>query len=138
MAGQHLIPDSLWEIVAPLLPPEPSKPRGGRARILDRQVLVGILFVLKTGIPWEYLPQALGCGSKMSCWRRLRDRQEEGVWEQLHGELLNRLHDAGRVDWSRACLDSASLLAKCGGGHTGPNPADRGKPGSKRHLIVDR
>ena len=138
MAVQHLVPDSLWEIVESVLPPEPPEPKGGRPRIPDRQVLAGILFVLKTGIPWEYLPQELGYGSGMTCWRRLRDWQEAGVWERLHHELLNRLHDAGRIDWSRASLDSASIRARGGGDHTGPNPTDRGRPGTKRHLIVDR
>lgn len=74
----------------------------------------------------------------MTCWRRLRDWQTAGVWERLHQELLNRLHDAGRIDWSRASLDSASIPAKHGGDLTGPNPTDRGKRGSKRHLVVDR
>lgn len=138
MAVQHLVPDSLWEIIESVLPPEPPKPKGGRPRIPDRQVLAGILFVLRTGIPWEYLPQELGSGSGMTCWRRLRDWQVAGVWERLHHELLNRLHDAGRIDWSRASLDSASIRARGGGDHTGPSPTDRGRPGTKRHVIVDR
>lgn len=138
MAVQQLVPDSLWKIVRPLLPPEPPKPRGGRPRIPDRQVLAGILFVLKTGIPWEYLPQELGYGSGMTCWRRLRDWQEARVWERLHRELLERLHSAGQLDWSRASLDSASIRARGGGDYTGPSPTGRGRPGTKRHLIVDR
>ncbi len=75
-----LISDALWEIIAPLLPPEPPKPKGGRPRkIADRAALTGIVFVLKSGIPWEMLPQELGCGSGMTCWRRLRDWQQAGV-----------------------------------------------------------
>ena len=138
MAVPHLVPDSLWSIIEPLLPPAPPKPKGGRPRIPDRQVLAGIVFVLRTGIPWEYLPQELGCGSGMTCWRRLRDWQTAGVWERLHHELLNRLHDAGRIDWSRASLDSASIRARGGGAHTGANATDRGRLGTKRHVIVDR
>lgn len=68
-----IVPDELWQIIEPLLPPEPPKPKGGRPRIPDRQCLAGILFVLRTGLPWEDLPQELGCGSGMTCWRRLRD-----------------------------------------------------------------
>ena len=83
-----LVSDELWEQIAPLLPPEPAKPKGGRPRIPARQVLVGIMFVLKTGIPWEDLPQEMGCGSGMTCWRRLRDWQEAGVWDDLHRLLL--------------------------------------------------
>ena len=109
-----LVPDALWEIVEPLLPAEPPKPKGGRPRIPDRACLTGIVFVLKTGIPWEDLPQEMGCGSGMTCWRRLRDWQAAGVWDRLHRELLDRLGEAGRIDWSRACLDSASIRAKKG------------------------
>ena len=133
-----LVPDLLWEVFEPLLPPEPSKLKGGRPRIPARSALGGILFVLRSGIPWRMLPQELGCGSGMTCWRRLRDWQHVGVWERLHHALLNRLHDAGRIDWSRAAVDSASIAAKHGGDLTGPNPTDRGRPGTKRHLVVDR
>ena len=110
-----LVSDELWEQIAPLLPPEPAKPKGGRPRIPARRVLMGIMFVLKTGIPWEDLPQEMGCGSGMTCWRRLRDWQEAGVWDDLHRLLLERLHKADRIDWSRAIVDSASLRAVLGG-----------------------
>jgi transposase len=110
-----LVPDDLWAIVAPLLPPEPPKPKGGRPRVPDRACLAGIVFVLKSGIPREMLPPELGCGSGMTCWRRLRDWQEAGVWDRLHRALLDRLGEADRIDWSRASLDSASVPAKRGG-----------------------
>ena len=70
--------------------------------------------MLKTGLPWEDLPQELGCGSGMTCWRRLRDWQDAGVWEKLHRALLDRLVAADQIDWERACLDSASVPAKRG------------------------
>ncbi len=117
--SQPLVPDELWETIAPLLPPEPPKPKGGRPRVPDRACLTGIVFVLRSGIPWELLPQELGCGSGMTCWRRLRDWQAAGVWERLHRALLDRLGAAGQIDWERACLDSASLPAKKGA----PRPA---------------
>jgi len=78
MARQS-VSDELWQIVEPLLPLEPEKPKGGRPRISNRAALAGILFVLQTGIPWEMLPQEMGCGSGMTCWRRLRDGQGAGV-----------------------------------------------------------
>jgi transposase len=109
-----LVPDELWAIVAPLLPPEPPKRKGGRPRVPDRAALTGIIFVLKSGSPWEMLPQELGCGSGMTCWRRLRDWQEAGVWHRLHQTLLDRLGEADRIDWSRASLDCASIPAKRG------------------------
>src|ERR687887_1793171 len=105
--SKPLVSDALWEIIAPLLPPEPPKPTGGRPRVPDRAALTGIIFVLKSGIPWEMLPQEMGCGSGVTCWRRLRDWQQAGVWEALHEVLLARLNGAEQVDWSRAVVDSS-------------------------------
>jgi len=113
--SKPLLPDELWAIVEPLLPLNPPTPKGGRPRVPDRAALTGILFVLKSGIPWEMLPQEMGCGSGVTCWRRLRDWQAAGVWDRLHHTLLDRLGEAGMIDWSRASLDSASVPAKRGG-----------------------
>ena len=134
--AKELLPDALWARIAPLLPPEPPEPKGGRPRVSDRAALTGILFVLKTGIPWEYLPAEMGCGSGMTCWRRLRDWYQAGVWRRLHQVLLEELAQADRIDWDRAALDSAAVPAP-GGQETGKNPTDRGKQGTKRHLVVD-
>jgi transposase len=112
--AKELVTDELWEVVEPLLPEEPPKPKGGRPRVDDRAALTGILFVLKSGIPWEMLPQEMGCGSGMSCWRRLKEWNEAGVWERLHHELLERLGKADEIDWHRASLDSASVPAPGG------------------------
>lgn len=110
-----LVSDELWELVEPLLPPMVSSPKGGRPPIGNREALTGILFVLRTGIPWSMLPQEMGCGCGMSCWRRLRDWQEAGVWKRLHELLLEKLHAADRIDWSRAVVDSSSVRAVLGG-----------------------
>jgi transposase len=112
--SKPLVSDTLWDTIAPLLPPEPPKPKGGRPRVPDRAALTGIIFVLKSGIPWEMLPQELGCGSGVTCWRRLRDWQRAGVWERLHQTVLDRLGEADQIDWSRASVDSASVPAKGG------------------------
>jgi transposase len=86
--ARELVADQLWETIEPLLPPEPPKPKGGRPRVDNRAALTGIIFVLKSGIPWEMMPQEMGCGSGVTCWRRLRDWQEVGVWERLHRVFL--------------------------------------------------
>jgi transposase len=112
--AKELVTDELWEAIEPLLPKEPVKPKGGRPRIDDRAALTGIIFVLKSGIPWEMLPQEMGCGSGMTCWRRLKEWQEAGVWERLHRKLLDRLGEADQIDWERACVDSASVAAPRG------------------------
>jgi transposase len=135
--AEPLVSDELWNIVEPLIPKHPPNPKGGRPRLEDRKALTGILFVLKSGIPWEMLPQEMGCGCGMSCWRRLMEWQKAGVWDKLHGELLNRLRAADLIDWSRATVDSASVRAVGGGEKTGPNPTDRRKLGSKHHVLTD-
>lgn len=138
--AKPLLPDALWEIIQPLLPP--PKPRRfrypGRKPIGDREALTGILFVLKTGIPWEDLPIEMGCGCGMTCWRRLQYWHQEGVWFRLHQLLLEKLDDAGRLDWSRAAVDSSFARAFGGVEGSGPNPTDRGRPGVKHHALVER
>ena len=100
--AKELVTDELWEVIEPLLPEEPAKPKGGRPRIDGRRALTGIILVLKSGIPWEMLPQEMGCGSGMTCWRRLKEWQEAGVWERLRRKLLDRLAEEGQIDWSRS------------------------------------
>jgi transposase len=136
--AKRLVTDELWERVERLIPKQQSPTsRGGRPRIDDRAALTGILFVLKTGIPWEDLPQEMGCGSGMTCWRRLRDWQRAGVWDQLHTILLEELNSANKIDWSRAAVDSSTVRAVGGGDETGPSPTNRRKLGSKHHVICD-
>lgn len=118
--ARPILPDSLWELVEPLLPPDKPPNSTGRPAISNRQTLTGILFVLQTGIPWEYLPQELGCGSGMTCWRRLHAWQEQGVWQTIHETLLAQLNEVGGIDWSRAVVDSSSVRAVFGGSKRGP------------------
>lgn len=115
--AKPLLDDELWEIIEPLLPKPKRRRRRypGRKPLDNRKVLTGILFVLQTGIPWEYLPREMGCGSGMTCWRRLRDWHRRGVWKRLHQVLLNKLQAADQIDWSRAVVDSASVRALFGG-----------------------
>ena len=109
-----LVPDDLWAVVEPLLPPEPEKPKGGRPRASDRAALAGIILVLRSGMQWKHLPRSeVGCSGKTS-WRRLGAWQATGVWAALHRVMLEQLQDADALDWSRAALDSASLPAKKG------------------------
>lgn len=133
-----LLPDELWSLIEPLLPPLPPRgPQGGRKPVPHRQVLTGILFVLRTGIPWDYLPAALGYGSASTLWRRIRDWHALGIWELIHFSLLDWLSRLGGLDWTLAAMDSSSVRAVGAGEETGPNPTDRAKPGSKRHVVVD-
>jgi transposase len=132
------VPDELWERLKPLLPKRLRRRRWpGRKPLDDRACLNGILFVLSTGIRWDRLPQQLGYGSGMTCWRRLRDWQQAGVWDRLHALLLAELQASGRIDWSRAVADSSHIRAKGGDDQVGPSSVDRGRPGSKHHLVTD-
>lgn len=110
------VSDELWAVIEPLLPKHQRRSRyPGRKRLDDRRVLQGILFVLHTGIAWEHLPQELGYGSGMTCWRRLAEWQKAGVWQRLHEVLLDRLRGADALDFSRAVVDSSHVRALKGG-----------------------
>jgi transposase len=135
--AKPLLPNELWEIIEPVLPKWTPSPKGGQPRLDDRKALTGILFVLKTGIPWEDLPREMGCGCGMTCWRRLRDWQADGTWDKIHRILLDRLRGQDKIDWSRAAVDRSFVRAAYGGEETGPSPVDRSKPGSKHHVLTD-
>jgi transposase len=114
------VDDELWALIDPVLPPWPEKAPGPRP-IPDRSCLQGILFVLHTGIGWEDLPQELGFGSGMTCWRRLERWTEAGVFDQVHQILLAKLNAANRIDWTRAAMDGSHIDAKKGA----PEPVRR-------------
>ena len=114
-AAPWIVPDELWELVEPLLPERERRFRyPGRKRLPDRQCLSGILFVLHTGIAWQDLPRGLGFGSGVTCWRRLEEWHQAGVWDRLHRLLLRKLRAADAIDFSRAIVDSSHVQAKKG------------------------
>jgi transposase len=118
---EDLVPDSLWERVAPLLPARPPRRRRfpGRRPVDDRLALAGIVYVLKTGITWNQLPaEVVGC-SGVTCWRRLRDWTEAGVWPALHELLLAELRAAGLLDLDRMSVDASHVHALKGGTTSG-------------------
>ncbi|PQV44170.1 transposase [Paraburkholderia sp. BL21I4N1] len=133
-----ILDDELWALIEPLLlPPKPRRIRHpGRKPLDDRAVLTGILFILQTGLRWDLLPREMGCGSGMSCWRRLGDWQAAGVWDRLHEVLLARARSRADRLVSR---HRRLIFNPCRGrrSKTGPNPTDRARPGSKHHLITE-
>jgi transposase len=120
--SKPILDDKLWQVVEPLLPKVKRRRRvhPGRKPISHRQALTGILFVLRTGIPWSALPLEMGCGSGVSCWRRLVAWQRAGVWSRVHQTLLTRLQAAGQIEWSRTIVDSSSVRAMHGGKKQAP------------------
>ena len=133
------VTDELWERVQPLLPSPPQRRFRfpGRKPLDYRKILTGILFVLKTGMPWDDLPAELGCGCGKTCHHYLQLWHQAGVWRQLHQLLLTELNGADQIDWERALIDASYAKAPEGGEDTGPNPTDRSKSGSKHHVMTD-
>jgi transposase len=132
--AKPILDDELWALIEPHLPP--PRPRRfrfpGRKPVGQRESLTGILFVLISGIAWEMLPRELGCGSGMTCWRRLRDWTEAGVWPEVHRILLSRLREADKIDWSWAVIDSASVRAVFGG----TRPARTPRTAARRAVSI--
>lgn len=133
-----IIDDELWTLIEPLLPsPKPRRNKyPGRLPVSDRAALNGILFVFRTGLRWNHLPTNLGFGSGATCWRRLRDWHEAGVWDRLHELLLANLREADQLIFP-ALLWTRRRCELLGRAKTGPNPVDRARPGSKYHILVD-
>lgn len=104
-------------VVAPLLPPRPLRRRRypGRLPADDRAALRGIVYVLRTGVTWADVPiETIGC-SGVTCWRRLRDWTEAGIWPRLHEILLGELRKAGLLDMEDAAVDGSHVRALKGG-----------------------
>jgi transposase len=137
--AKPLVSDALWQRLGPLLPPPPARRTRfpGRKPLDYRNILTGIIFVLKTGINWEDLPAELGWGCGKTCKSYLKAWQQAGVWDSLHHILLEELQDADKIEWSRGAVDSTKSRALGGGDDTGPNPTDRGKLGTKHHVLTD-
>lgn len=115
--AKPILDDELWALIEPLLPPPKRRRKryAGRKPIANRQALTGILYVLRSGVPWNMLPKEMGCGSGMTCWRRLRAWQTRGVWQRIHEVLLSKLREADKLDFSRVIVDSSSVRAAHGG-----------------------
>ena len=128
--AKPLLTEDLWQRVESLIPKQKPSRKGGRPRVPDRAALTGILFVLRTGMQWEYLPQEMGCGCGMTCWRRLRDWHTAGVWQRIWQMLLNELGEADEIEWRRAIVDSSSVRAVFGGIPPAPTPRIGRKTGA--------
>ncbi len=116
MGSRFDVDDELWEQIEPLIPVKARRRQyPGRLPLDNRQALNGILYVLHTGIAWRDLPQEMGYGSGVTCWRRLRDWKQAGVWEQLHHQVLLQLNAAGAIDWSSGSVDGSHVRAVFGG-----------------------
>jgi transposase len=102
------------------------------------RVLAAIVYVTQAGGSWWKLPTPLFGVSRATAHRRFAEWTRAGLWDRLHQAVLDRLGAAGAIDWSRAVVDSISVRAEKGGELTVPSSVDRGKPGSKIHVLCDR
>ncbi|WTT40445.1 IS5 family transposase [Kitasatospora sp. NBC_00085] len=135
---ERLVPDELWELFQLVVPEAPTRPQGGgRRRYGDREVLAAIVFVATSGCTWAQLPPCFG-SSGPTAHRRFSEWSRARVWAKLHRVLLDELGSKGELEWSRCAVDSVNMRALKRGSLTGPNPVDRGKYGSKIHLLTER
>jgi len=134
----RLVPDAFWEIVEPLVPDFDPRPQGGGTAPLDkRSVFTAIVYVLTAGCAWRRMPAEFGA-SVPTAQRRFTQWAKAGVFATIHRAVLDRFGAAGELDWSSAILDAAHVRAKKGArALTGPSPVDRGKPGSKLHVLCE-
>ncbi|MFH8470831.1 IS5 family transposase [Streptomyces sp. NPDC017991] len=132
-----IVPDGLWQLARPLIPKDRVRPQGGGTRTTpDETRFAAIIYVLVSGCAWRARPPCFGI-SKSTAHRRFMIWSRAGVRGRLHEAVLQQLDNAGLIDVSRVVLDSAHVRAKKGGEHAGPSPVDRGKPGSRMHILSD-
>lgn len=129
------VPDRMWQQLKRLLPPEKPAHSVGRPAVPFRSVFNGILYVLRTGCQWKAVPAIFGSGS--TCHKRFQEWIALGVFQSLWVEQLKVYDQRRGIAWRWQSVDSKAVSAPLGGAETGPNPTDRGKAGSKRHLLVD-
>lgn len=132
------MPEEFFDVVSQHLPPdEPVGPDGGRPRVSNRCVMKVLWYFLATGCRWRDVPTEMGCcgetaRSRLSLW------EAAGLWARLHVDLLGLLRRDGELEHETAIVDAVLIRAHGGGDKTGPNPAERGKPGTKQTLMVDK
>lgn len=130
------IPDDLWSQIRPLLGPEKPAGTRGRPPVPYRTVLKGLLYVLRTGCQWKAAPKEFGSGSTLH--RRFQQWVTAGIFLPLWAQELRQYNSRHGIRWRRPSLDAAITKAPLGGEATGPSPVDRGKSGTKRHLLSDQ
>ena len=104
--------DEQWAKIEPLLPKLKPGSKGGRPWADNRQVLEGILWILRTGAPWKDLPSRYP--SPSTCWRRLRLWEDEGIWLDIWRKFLADLDEADLLDWEETFIDGSFAPAKKG------------------------
>lgn len=131
------VPDELWQRVQDCLPPVAERSGPGRPRVRDRSVLNGIWYVLWTGCQWKAVAKEWFGVSSSVLHERFQTWREQGVFAALMQTMVAFYQAEREVGWRWQSIDSKTTPAPLGGQDTGRNPTDRGKQGSKIHLLVD-
>ena len=122
-----LLSEPQWKKIEPLLPLPPKQPRGGRPWTENRRVLEGILWILRSGAPWKYLPKEYPHPS--TCWRRLRDWEEQDIWLKIWRTFLGELNERQQLKWSESFVDGSFAPAKKGAAKSAKPSGARGRSG---------
>ena len=130
--GASELTDVQWERISPLLPEPKASPKGGPKPIPNRPVFEGILWILRSGARWKDLPDQYP--SPSTCWRRLKQWEESGVWLMIWRTFLEQLDEEGRLDWYGDLRRWHLCPGKKGGSKVGKTK--RGK-GSKLMVVAD-
>ena len=132
------VPRQLWRRVKKHLPKEPKKRGPGRPRASDRAVLNGIWYVLWTGCQWKAVHKDWFGVSSSVIHDRFQTWREQGIWEKVLRTMVRYYARKRHIRWQWQSIDSKSCAAPLGGERVGKNPTDRGKLGSKIHILVDQ
>lgn len=102
--ARRLVPDGLWEIVEPLIPPAKVRPQGGgRTRVDDRAAFTAMTFVLTSGCAWRQVPEVFGV-APTTLHRRFLEWASAGLWQRLHRAALDRFGDGWEASWTQAMV----------------------------------
>jgi putative transposase len=131
----YTVPEKLWALVEPLLPTEEARPQGGRPPVPSYRIFGGVLYRLRTGCQWAAVPRHFGTSSTLQ--RRFQQWAESGLMDKVFDAALKFYDDLKGIGWEWMSMDASFVKAPKGGDATGPNPTDRAKSGSKRHIVTD-
>ena len=133
--NDYNVPEELWSLVEPILPVEKLRPQGGRPPVPAYRVLGGVLYRLRTGCQWAAVPRHFGTSSTLQ--RRFQQWVEQGIMDEIFDAALDFYDELKGIGWEWMSLDASFAKSPKGGDATGPNPTDRGRSGSKRHIVTD-
>jgi putative transposase len=132
------VPRPLWRKIKKVLPKPPKQRGPGRPPADNRATLNGIWYVLWTGCQWKAVHKEWFGVCSSTLHERFQTWQRQGVFAQIMRIMVQFYAKKRTIKWKWQSIDSKSCPAPLGGEQTGKNPTDRGKRGSKIHILVDQ